>query len=267
MVTETAKRVADCGCAVEVRLEADFTYVKVAGVKIVNPCRVHGKYTAEVDPRLSAWLDDIDVYPPFSDIEAYSGHIKGYRIRIGNISERAVFFSDDDAVEWVRTTFPGLAVYLRGRLVPAPAPRYEIRTGTVDNQTHLMPAPLPSEAETLRAASPPEPMVIKLIELQHKLDDRISALEARLATLEAVGGWGRGTEPESIPTPGEEGEARAAIAAIKGNVLKALSNGRKFVVKQDSHYNPEEYEFVCDNPHGDGDFSYICGMNWCRCMQ
>ena len=27
------------------------------------------------------------------------------------------------------------------------------------------------------------------------------------------------------------------------------------------------YTKVCDHPHEDGSFSYICGKDWCRCMQ
>jgi hypothetical protein len=28
-----------------------------------------------------------------------------------------------------------------------------------------------------------------------------------------------------------------------------------------------DYEKVCDNPHDDGDFSYLCAGRYCRCQQ
>lgn len=31
--------------------------------------------------------------------------------------------------------------------------------------------------------------------------------------------------------------------------------------------NIQDYEFVSDRPHGDGDFSYLCSSNWCKCQQ
>lgn len=31
--------------------------------------------------------------------------------------------------------------------------------------------------------------------------------------------------------------------------------------------NPDAFEFVCERPHEDGDYSYFCPRNWCRCKQ
>ena len=28
-----------------------------------------------------------------------------------------------------------------------------------------------------------------------------------------------------------------------------------------------EYKFISDIPHSDGDYSYICGKDYCKCMQ
>ena len=55
-----------------------------------------------------------------------------------------------------------------------------------------------------------------------------------------------------------------------GEVWKTI-DGRKFVVTssrlQDMAGRFYEYEFVCDRAHADGDFSYMCTSNWCRCSQ
>jgi hypothetical protein len=54
----------------------------------------------------------------------------------------------------------------------------------------------------------------------------------------------------------------------KGNVLRSKRDNRKIVVNDnsltDSH---DEYEFVCESPHDDRDFSYICLSDYCRCQQ
>lgn len=52
---------------------------------------------------------------------------------------------------------------------------------------------------------------------------------------------------------------------------------RVYVVRERSRYlelaletiqnNMHDYEFICDRPHADGDFSYLCGGSWCRCQQ
>jgi hypothetical protein len=52
----------------------------------------------------------------------------------------------------------------------------------------------------------------------------------------------------------------------RGNVVEDIETGRKSVVRTDRVLLPSE-KVVADSPHGDGDFSYCCGWDWCRCMQ
>lgn len=54
--------------------------------------------------------------------------------------------------------------------------------------------------------------------------------------------------------------------AIKGNVLLG-PNGKFVILKNDIVEIEEGYVKVCEYPHEDGDFSYCCGSDWCRCMQ
>jgi len=47
--------------------------------------------------------------------------------------------------------------------------------------------------------------------------------------------------------------------------------GVKFVVKDEIdvaeiEHRPENYEFVAHRPHGDDDFSYLCGFDHCKCQ-
>lgn len=37
------------------------------------------------------------------------------------------------------------------------------------------------------------------------------------------------------------------------------------IAKMSGHI--EEFEFVCDKPHADGDFSYLCWREWCKCQE
>jgi len=52
----------------------------------------------------------------------------------------------------------------------------------------------------------------------------------------------------------------------RGNVVLNVQTGLKSVVRQDRGSSSSE-QLVCDRPHGDGDFSYVCGSDWCRCCQ
>jgi len=49
-------------------------------------------------------------------------------------------------------------------------------------------------------------------------------------------------------------------------VLIEKSTGDKFVVREEKDYDENLYEFVCDRPHEDGDYSYLCGNEYCRCL-
>jgi len=51
----------------------------------------------------------------------------------------------------------------------------------------------------------------------------------------------------------------------KDNVVK-LETGRKYVAAK-KHELPDGAEIISDVPHGDGDYSYICGFQYCRCTQ
>lgn len=64
---------------------------------------------------------------------------------------------------------------------------------------------------------------------------------------------------------------------IKQNVAKLNSvyknkkTGLKFIIHSGNKCNIEntieEYNFVCDNAHEDGDYSYLCCSEYCRCKQ
>lgn len=44
-----------------------------------------------------------------------------------------------------------------------------------------------------------------------------------------------------------------------------LPSGRKYVVNKD-HELPEGASIAANRPHEDGDYSYCCGSDWCRCV-
>jgi len=58
-----------------------------------------------------------------------------------------------------------------------------------------------------------------------------------------------------------------------GNVWMQKSTGQKIVIqKMDMRMflivnDPSDWELVSERPHGDGDLSYVCGSDYCRCMQ
>lgn len=56
------------------------------------------------------------------------------------------------------------------------------------------------------------------------------------------------------------------IPVKRGNVVQDIETGRKSVIRADRMLLPSE-KVVADRPHGDDDFSYCCGGEWCRCMQ
>ena len=59
------------------------------------------------------------------------------------------------------------------------------------------------------------------------------------------------------------------LVVEKGNVVHNILTNRKNVVRVASNniYEADEYEILADKPHADGDFSYTCGSEYCRCMQ
>lgn len=55
------------------------------------------------------------------------------------------------------------------------------------------------------------------------------------------------------------------------SVYKNKETGLKFIIHRGNKFNIENtiegYTFVCDKPHGDGDYSYLCCSEYCRCQQ
>lgn len=66
-------------------------------------------------------------------------------------------------------------------------------------------------------------------------------------------------------------ETPALVEPKLKQVWKDKYTGRKVVLGVDGlrsvRTHPESYEFVCETPHEDGDFSYICRREYCRCLQ
>ena len=54
---------------------------------------------------------------------------------------------------------------------------------------------------------------------------------------------------------------------VKGNVMRDKETNRKVVCSKDFADVDNKYEFVCSRPHEDGDMSYFCGSDYCRCSQ
>jgi hypothetical protein len=53
--------------------------------------------------------------------------------------------------------------------------------------------------------------------------------------------------------------------AEPGNVIEN-KNGHKFVVDSNRKLEPGE-KIVAQKPHDDGDYSYLCNQEYCRCYQ
>lgn len=74
---------------------------------------------------------------------------------------------------------------------------------------------------------------------------------------------------------GLEGEQSTAVQRnggipIDGEVYRNKETHKKVVVKDlksAKKVDTPEWEKVADVPHGDGDYSYLCGSGWCRCTQ
>ena len=49
-----------------------------------------------------------------------------------------------------------------------------------------------------------------------------------------------------------------------GDVVFNTHTQHKYVVIRKRQISINE-EFVCSKPHEDGDFSYLCGSNYCKC--
>ena len=55
---------------------------------------------------------------------------------------------------------------------------------------------------------------------------------------------------------------------IKGEVYKSRATGRKVVIARDGdEVDLTIYSKICDRPHEDGYYSYLCRNQYCRCQQ
>ncbi len=52
----------------------------------------------------------------------------------------------------------------------------------------------------------------------------------------------------------------------KGNVVFNTSLQKKVVINKPRDLAINE-NFVCETPHADGDFSYLCNNEYCRCTR
>ncbi|MCK5645083.1 MAG: hypothetical protein KAJ19_30060 [Gammaproteobacteria bacterium] len=57
------------------------------------------------------------------------------------------------------------------------------------------------------------------------------------------------------------------LEAKKGNVVQNKETGSKHVVNTEFELLTATEEIVCETPHADEDYSYLCGGDHCRCMQ
>jgi hypothetical protein len=64
--------------------------------------------------------------------------------------------------------------------------------------------------------------------------------------------------------PEDNKKQEAAPLAKPGQVVKT-AEGRKYVVGKE-HPLPSGATIVAESPHADGDFSYVCGSDYCRCI-
>jgi hypothetical protein len=50
----------------------------------------------------------------------------------------------------------------------------------------------------------------------------------------------------------------------KRNVVLNTTDNKKHVVREEREISDDEI-YICEKPHQDGDFSYLCGSDYCRC--
>ena len=48
------------------------------------------------------------------------------------------------------------------------------------------------------------------------------------------------------------------------NVVFNTAQNRKYIVREEREIKDDE-SFICEKPHQDGDFSYLCGSDYCKC--
>lgn len=71
-------------------------------------------------------------------------------------------------------------------------------------------------------------------------------------------------ELNALTLPDEVNDTPVTQWLVRGNVTE--QGGIKAVVRADRPLHFDE-RFVCDSPHADGDFSYLCYFEHCRCRQ
>lgn len=88
-------------------------------------------------------------------------------------------------------------------------------------------------------------MIDALRKEREQLLNRLAEIQAELNRLETP-------SPPRVPKIGE-------VWIIDGQkaVMRSKHLGRDF----------STWKFVCDRPHADGDFSYLCHSQYCRCSE
>lgn len=66
-------------------------------------------------------------------------------------------------------------------------------------------------------------------------------------------------------------KSKAPEKAEENFVYFSKEKDRKMVLSKKGaevvNANPDQYEYICSAPHADGDMSYSCGSDYCRCAQ
>lgn len=86
--------------------------------------------------------------------------------------------------------------------------------------------------------------------------------------LDAVGGSVCVSEQSGFDPARAGGDRGVTVVQVRrGNVVLEKVTGNKRCVHEDEKLNADEWELVCQSPHADGDYSYLCNNQWCRCQQ
>lgn len=92
---------------------------------------------------------------------------------------------------------------------------------------------------------------------RERLLNRLAEIQAELNRIET-----KVTLDGLIPVP-EPAIGQVWCEKIRGT--KVFIRGS--IILEKVRTNLDLFEFVCDRAHGDGDFSYICGFENCRCSE
>lgn len=72
-----------------------------------------------------------------------------------------------------------------------------------------------------------------------------------------------GSDPASLG----DRESVTMMKCKRGTVVCEKATGEKRCLSEEEILSYDEWELVCDRPHADGDYSYLCDNQWCRCQQ